>query len=443
MTTTAPEQRTAISRNYTIYLILIALAGWSLASYDFNLLVLTLPDITKDFKLSATQVGALGIYVYIAQFIIGMVIGYVMDSKGRKRMWVFSLSAAAVFTGLTYFVDGYWQLALVRALASGFAMAELAISITLVNEQVPAARRGLLYSIVQGGWPLGVFLASGVYILVGDEGWRMVFLWGVAPLLAVMVGRIWIKESEQYQNLDLLRKAVAAGDTTRIEEISARTGLAAEDVAKNRIRELFAERGPVRRNLVRISVVWILYAIGFVATNVYITWWLTTQRGWSADGAATLLLVCGGLGFGFYVIGGYIGERIGRRAVLVVSGALVGPLNLLLLLVHSNVPVVIVYFLVYQVTNGTWSGAGYAYWAECFPTHVRGTAVGWLSGLFTVGLLLGGLLWTALVGTVGATTTWVCVAVVIGCAQGVSTLILPKVRPGQELDHVDILLEGS
>ena len=28
--------------------------------------------------------------------------------------------------------------------------------VTLVNEQVPAGRRGLLYSIVQGGWPIGV-----------------------------------------------------------------------------------------------------------------------------------------------------------------------------------------------------------------------------------------------------------------------------------------------
>ena len=37
----SPEK---VSRRYTVYLIVVALAGWSLASYDLNLLVLTIPD---------------------------------------------------------------------------------------------------------------------------------------------------------------------------------------------------------------------------------------------------------------------------------------------------------------------------------------------------------------------------------------------------------------
>ena len=87
---------------------------------------------------------------------------------GRRRMWMLCLTAAAVFTGMTYFVANFWQLTVMRMLASGFAQAELAVSITIVNEQVPARHRGLLYSLVQGGWPLEVFLASGVYLLFGD-----------------------------------------------------------------------------------------------------------------------------------------------------------------------------------------------------------------------------------------------------------------------------------
>jgi len=33
------------SRRYTTYLTIVALAGWTLTSYDMNLLVLTIPDI--------------------------------------------------------------------------------------------------------------------------------------------------------------------------------------------------------------------------------------------------------------------------------------------------------------------------------------------------------------------------------------------------------------
>ncbi|MBO0874028.1 MAG: MFS transporter, partial [Pseudonocardia sp.] len=392
-----------VDRRYVVYLVLIALGGWSLASYDFNLLVLTLPDIAKDMDLSDTFVGLLGFIVYAAMFVITLLVGYGMDTRGRKWMWMFCLSAAAVFTGLTYLVQNYWQLAAVRAVASGFANAELAISITLVNEQVPARRRGLLYSVVQGGWPVGVFLASGVYLLTASHGWRTVYLWGVIPLVMVIVGRIWVRESDRYEHIRDVRRAVRAGDQDRVRELLRRYPVDVGEVGKGLLRELFASPGVVRRNLSIITVVWLLYATSWVATNVYITYWLTHERGWTASQAATLLLVSGGVGFGFYLLGGYLGERYGRRSVLVVSGLVTGPLNLVLLLVHQYAAVAVVYFLVYQATNGTWSGAGYAYWAECFPTRVRGTAIGWLGSMFTGGLIIGSLLWTGLIGVAGAT----------------------------------------
>jgi MFS family permease len=435
MTTGAEAKRTT-DRRYVIYLVLIALGGWSLASYDFNLLVLTLPDIAKDLNLSATFVGLLGFIVYAAMFVITLLAGYGMDTKGRKWMWMFCLTAAAIFTGLTFFVQNYWQLAAVRALASGFANSELAISITLVNEQVPARRRGLLYSIVQGGWPVGVFLASGVYLLTASHGWRYVFLWGVVPLLMVIIGRIWVRESDRYEHVQQVRAAVRAGDQGRVDELLERYQVDTEEVGKGLLRELFTSPGVARRNLLIITVVWLLYATSWVATNVYITYWLTQERGWTADGAARLLLVSGGIGFFFYILGGWLGERFGRRSVLVVTGLLTGPLNLLLLLVHQPAAIAVIYFLVYQATNGTWSGAGYAYWAECFPTRVRGTAIGWLGSMFTAGLIIGSLLWTGLISITSATVTWVVIGVIIGCTQGLSTLALPKVPPGRELEEL-------
>jgi len=150
----------AASRDYTIYLTIVALAGWALTSYDMNLLVLTIPDISRDLGLSQSQVGSLVFFVTAAQFVVALFAGLGMDRLGRKRMWMVCLTAAAAFTGMTYFVASFWQLTVIRMLASGFAQAELAVSITIVNEQVPARRRGLLYSLVQGGWPLGMFLAS-------------------------------------------------------------------------------------------------------------------------------------------------------------------------------------------------------------------------------------------------------------------------------------------
>jgi MFS family permease len=423
-------------RRYTIYLIVIAVLGWSLASYDSNILTLTMPDIASEFRLSSGILGVLGFIVYGAEFVLALFVGWGMDRRGRKWMWMFCLLLAALFTGLTFFVQTFWQLAVVRALASGFAQAELAVSITLVNEQVPSRRRGLLYSIVQGGWPIGVFLASGLYLLVGGFGWRTVYLFGVIPLILVAVGRLWIKESERFLHLRAMREAVAAGDRQTVERLQAERPMAAEELKRGSVRQLFATPGPVRTTLIRLTVTWLCYATSFVATNVYITYWLTTVKGWTADQAATLLLVCGGIGFFFYLLGGLLGERFGRRNVLVISGVLVGPLNLELFLVDSHVWVAVVFFLVYQATNGTWSGAGYAYQAESFPTRVRAPAIGWMGAMFVGGLMLGSLLWTVLNEAWTLTVAWLVIGVAVGIAQGVATFFLPSIRPGQELEEI-------
>ncbi len=299
-------------------------------------------------------------------FIITLFAGYGMDKFGRKTMWMWCLVAAAVFTGLTYFVQNYWQLAVVRALASGFAASELAISVTLVNEQVPSRHRGLLYSIVQGGWPLGVFLASGVYLLFHQMGWRTVFLFGVIPIISVIIGRFWVKESPRFLHLQAVRHAKAAGAQ-----------------------------------------------------------------------AGRLLLICGGVGYLFYILGGALGEGWGRRQVLVWTRLATGPLNLIFMLTHHALAIWIIYFLIYQATNGTWSGAGYAYWAECFPTRVRGSAIGWLGAMFALGLIIGTALWTILISVTSPEVTWFIIAVVLGSGQW-TALLLPEIEPGQQLEAVAV-----
>ena len=62
-------------RHYLKYLIVIALGGWTLASYDVNLLVLALPDIARSLQISEEGLGILGFFVYGAQFFITLCAG--------------------------------------------------------------------------------------------------------------------------------------------------------------------------------------------------------------------------------------------------------------------------------------------------------------------------------------------------------------------------------
>lgn len=430
----SPEET---DRRYIVYLIIIALAGWSLASYDLNLLVLTVPNISQELHLSGSLVGSLIFFVSAAQFAVTLFVGYGMDTLGRKRMWMLCLAAAAVFTGLTFFVQTFWQLVIIRMLASAFAQSELAVSITLVNEQVTARRRGLLYSIVQGGWPLGVFLASGVYQLFIGYGWRFVFLLGVIPILIVLVGRAFIRESDRFRHVREIKEAREEGNEERVRALLNEYDVDVDEIQDVTVKQLFTHPGYVRRQLIMLTIVWLFYSTSFVATNLYITDFMTRVKGLTGSQASLILLVSGGIGFFFYVLGGLMGERWGRREVLIGTALLVAPLNLLFLFVNQYALIAVVYFFIYQVTNGTWSGAGYAYQAESFPTRVRGTAVGFLGAMFAGGLLIGSALWTILVTFATPTVAWVIIAIGLALGQWM-TLLLRRIPPGQELEEITV-----
>jgi MFS family permease len=420
---------------YTVYLIVIALAGLTLASYDYNLLVLAIPDIARDLDLSATSVGSLIFFISAAQLVVTLVVGYALDIAGRRRMWMLCLCAAALFTGLTYFVASFWQLVLVRMLASSFAQAEFVVSITIVNEEVPAERRGILYAIVQAGWPLGVLMASAVYLLFIGQGWRFVFLLGIVPMILVIIGRCYIRESDRFRHLEEVRAARRAGDDAQVQSLLGRYDVDVRALRATTVRQLFAEAGYVRHQLVLLSAVWLAFGTSISASNIFITDFLTRVKGFTASQAGMLLLVSGGIGVLFYLLGGLLGERWGRRQVLIVTALLVPPLNLLFLLVQDHSALLVIYFLIYQVTNGTWSGAGYAYQAESFPTRVRGTAVGFLGAMFAAGILLGAFLWTLLMTVSTPGVAWLVVAVGAAFGQWLTMLLRP-IPPGMALEKI-------
>jgi MFS family permease len=433
----SPSRTRITERHYVAYLVVIALAGWALASYDLNLLTLTLPDIATSLHLSVFQVGALGFIVYGAMFVVNLFVGFGMDTIGRRRMWMICLTGAAVLTGLTYFVGTFWQLAAVRAAASGSSISELAISITIVNEQVGARRRGLLYSIVQGGWPVGVFLASGAYKLLIGYGWRTVFLVGIIPLIVVIIGRFFIRESDRFVHLKEVKEARRQHDDRRVTELLHRYDVDVGEVGKVTVKQLFAKPGFVRRQLLLLTVIWLFYQSSFAATGIYITYWLVKYKGYTGSQAASLLLVAAGIGFFFYILGGALGEKWGRREILIGTGILVAPLNLAFFFAGGFWAVAIIYFLIYQVTNGTWSGTGYAYWAECFPTRVRGTAVGFLGAMTGAGYVIGSGLWTLLQTFTTPAVTWLVIAVGLALGQWL-TVFLRRIPPGRELESIAI-----
>lgn len=70
---------------------------------------------------------------------------------------------------------------------------------TVVAEEAPARRRGLIMGFVQAGYPLGAATAGTLAaVLLPSSGWRPLFLIAFAPVLIVLVSARFLRESRSF-----------------------------------------------------------------------------------------------------------------------------------------------------------------------------------------------------------------------------------------------------
>ena len=140
-----------------------------------------------------------------AAFLIGWALGggffgRIGDRLGRSRALMLTISTYAMFTGLSFFAQTWWQLLIFRFLAALGIGGEWAVGATLLSETWPRRWRPWLAAVLQTAVNVGVLLAGlVVYLLAGHEP-RYVFLVGVIPALLVVWIRKAVPESEQWES---------------------------------------------------------------------------------------------------------------------------------------------------------------------------------------------------------------------------------------------------
>ncbi len=169
--------------------------GWMLDAMDFMLYAMAVGQLRSYFGFDDATAGMLGTVTLLLSGIGGLVFGYVADRLGRTRalmatILIFSLASAGAATS-----QSVTQLLLWRALLGLGMGGEWASGAVLVSETWPAAHRNKAISIMQSGWAIGYIAAALLAAAVlgnpafGPNAWRLLFLLGVLPAVAVL----WIR----------------------------------------------------------------------------------------------------------------------------------------------------------------------------------------------------------------------------------------------------------
>lgn len=152
-------------------------------------------------------IGALTSMLLVTWAAGGVLFGWIADRIGRKRALFATIALYACGTALCALTSQLWQLILCRLVAGLGIGGEWGIGAALVAEAVPEQRRVEAGVILQTSSPLGLVLATAVnYQIAGvwfadqpQSSWRYVFLAGLLPALAALTVRLFLRESEPWQ----------------------------------------------------------------------------------------------------------------------------------------------------------------------------------------------------------------------------------------------------
>ena len=408
----------------------ICFFAWTFAVYDFVLFGNLLPKLAADLGWTSAESTGINTWVTAGTALVAFAAGPLVDRVGRRRGIVIAVVGAAVASALTALAGwvigvvggvGVVLLIVVRSLA-GLGYAEQAINATYLNELFanvyrndPAMvrRRGLIYSLVQSGWPVGSVLAAvSIYLLFPLGGWSLCFIVAVFPAVFMLWAARHLKESPQFAARHRAEMLLKQGRTEDAHRLADSAGV---DLTDRSAPLASAFKGESLRSTVVIGTAFLLNWLGVLVFAILGTSLLTAPDGKNIafTNALAILIVSNATAFAGYLFHGWLGDRIGRRNAIAIGwifsalsfGAmLLGPtgnFGLIIGLYSAGLFFLIGPYSALLFFNG-----------ESFPVHTRATGGSIINAAGQIGAIIGGLLVTY---SLSSGASWTTAAMLWGC----------------------------
>ena len=145
----------------------------------------------------------------------GLIFGVIGDRLGRSRTLVLTILTYALFTGLSFFAQTWWQLMIFRFLAALGIGGEWAVGASLLSETWPKKWRPWIAAVLQCAVNFGILAAiAAVFLLQQVPGYqpRWVFLIGVLPAFVTLWIRKEVPETAEWSAEKGRQATPALGD---------------------------------------------------------------------------------------------------------------------------------------------------------------------------------------------------------------------------------------
>lgn len=380
--------------------------------YIIGIIAVALSAMQSQFDLSLTMMGLIGMATLAGMFAGGIIGGYLTDLIGRKKMFLIDMLIMAIVSILQFFINDPIQLVILRFILGVAIGADYPIAGALMAEFSPKKNRGSLLGGLNGLWYVGYaisYLVGFLLLSVGDTSWRWMLLSSAIPVILMLVARLnmpesplWLASKGRQKEANAIVRKIFGDHVIMSNE--------PETKEKTNFLEMF--RNGYGKWIFFVSAFWSLQVIPTFGIGTYIPE-ILAQFGFANGkreylGSAVINIV--------YLVGLlpalYLIEKFGRRPTLIVP-FLVSAISLFVLGATSGLNTSFVFILVLFIIYGTFNTAmgahDWIYPNELFPTHIRGTAMGFITGVTRIASAIGTFFFPFILDNYGlAATLYIC-----------------------------------
>ena len=370
-----------------------ATVGDMLDFFDFFLIGFVLAFIVGDWHLTYGQSGMILLASGISAPFGSLFWGWMADKIGRRKVMIATVLNFSLATGaMAVTPDGAWVYLFICRLLVGLGVTGLySVDITIVQEFVPARKRGWLTGLTTTMLPVGVLLGAllGAYA-TPFIGWRGLFAIGLLPAALTLYIRAWVPESPHWLmrvgRVEEARRSVAWALQIDPESIPLPAEL--PPVEHTRWTELFkyprsiiagcltglTQTGGVALALWMVTLFVIVLQISPPKASQLVIW-------------ISLAAVAGR----FYC--SWISDSMGRRASGVLSCLIAGLFMSLAGYLHNVFVGGVSMFFVMILLQSFFGSGNYSivgpYMGELWPARLRGSGMGLVYGVGNLGKFIG------------------------------------------------------
>ncbi|WP_350301306.1 MFS transporter [Peribacillus frigoritolerans] len=380
--------------------------------YIIGIIAVALSVMQSQFDMSLTIMGLIGMATLAGMFVGGIIGGYLTDIIGRKKMFLIDMLIMAIVSILQFFIEDPIQLIILRFILGVAIGADYPIAGALMAEFSPKKNRGSLLGGLNGLWYVGYassYLVGFFLLSIGDTSWRWMLLSSAIPVIIMLVARLNMPESPLW----LASKGREKEANAIVQKIFGdHVIMSDEPETKEKTAFLDMFRNGYGKWIFFVSAFWSLQVIPTFGIGTYIPE-ILAQFGFANGtreylGSAVINIV--------YLVGLlpalYLIEKYGRRPTLIIP-FLVSAISLFVLAATSGMNTSFVFILVLFIIYGTFNTAmgahDWIYPNELFPTHIRGTAMGFITGVTRIASAIGTFFFPFILENYGlAATLYIC-----------------------------------